>query len=257
METLKNNKKYIIIGLIVLAIICVHSCFRYGRMGKFSGAYNQNTISVSADGEVTAVPDIASINFTLSKDAATSGTASKNLNEITSSVLNYLKEQKIADKDIKAEYGGVNPKYSNTTIYCVTVPCPQGESKIVGYTATQSITVKIRDVDTANDIKTGLSKLGVDMISGPTFMIDDEQALKDTARGIAIKNAREKAEILAKQLDVRLGRVTNFSENSGGYPIMYAKSAMMMDSAAGAPAPVLPKGENKITSSVTITYSIR
>ncbi len=257
METLKNNKKYVIIGLIVLAIICVHSYGGRGMMGRYGQDGVQNTISVSADGEVTAVPDIASINFTLSKDAATSGTASKNLNEITTTVLNYLKEQKIAEKDIKAEYGGVNPKYSNTPIYCVTVPCPQPESKITGYTATQSITVKIRDVDTANDIKTGLSKIGVDMISGPTFMIDDEQALKDTARGIAIKNAREKAEILAKQLGVKLGKVASFSENGGGYPIMYAKSSMMMDSAMGAAAPVLPKGENKITSNVTITYSIR
>lgn len=256
METLKNNKKYIIIGLLVLAAICIHSCGGRGMMGRYGQNGAQNTISVSADGEVTAVPDIASISFTLSKDAATSGAASKSLNEVTTSVLNYLKEQKIADKDVKAEYGGVNPKYSNPTIYCITVPCPQGESKIAGYTATQSITVKIRDVDTANDIKTGLSKIGVDMISGPTFMIDNEDALRDEARGIAIKNAREKAEILAKQLNVRLGKVTSFSENGGGYPMMYAKSAMM-DSAMGAPAPVLPKGENKINSSVTITYSIK
>lgn len=257
METLKNNKKYVIIGLLVLAAICIHSCGGRGMMGRYGQNGAQNTISVSADGDVTAIPDIASISFTLSKDAATSGAASKNLNEITTSVLNYLKEQKIADKDVKAEYGGVNPKYSNITIYCVTVPCPQGESKIVGYTATQSITVKIRDVDTANDIKTGLSKIGVDMISGPTFMIDNEDALRDEARGVAIKNAREKAEILAKQLGVKLGKVTSFSENGGGYPMMYAKSAMMDSAMGGAPAPVLPKGENKINSSVTITYSIR
>lgn len=258
METIiNNNKKYIIGAVIVIAIIMVYACCGRGMMGHHGSRGDiQNTISVSADGEASAVPDIANISFTLSKDASTSGAASKDLNDQTAKVLAFLKESKIADKDVKAEYGGVYPKYSNTPIYCVTVPCPQSESKITGYTASQSITVKIRDVDTANDIKTGLSKIDVGNISGPTFSIDDEDVLKDTARAAAIVKARTKAEVLAKELGVKLGKVTSFSENGGGYPMMYASKAM--DSAVGgAPAPVLPKGENKITTSVTITYEIR
>jgi uncharacterized protein YggE len=56
-------------------------------------------------------------------------------------------------------------------------------------------------------------------------------------------------------------RVVGFNENTGGYPIMYAK-AMAMDSAGGmrteaAPAPAIPTGENKISSSVSVTYEIR
>ncbi len=83
--------------------------------------------------------------------------------------------------------------------------------------------------------------------------------LKDQARAKAIVNAREKAEVLAKQLGVNLGNVVSFSENSGGYPMMYAAKAMDMAVGASMPerAPELPKGENKITSNVTITYEIR
>ncbi|MCX6755730.1 MAG: SIMPL domain-containing protein [Candidatus Nomurabacteria bacterium] len=256
METLINNKKYIIGAVIVLAIIMVHACGGRGFMGRYGQNGVQNTISVSADGDAYAVPDIANISFTLSKDAATSGAASKDLNAQTAKVLAFLKESKIADKDVKAEYGGVYPKYSNTVINCFVAPCPQPEPKITGYTASQSITVKIRDVDTANEIKTGLSKIEVGNISGPTFSIDDEDVLKDTARAAAIVKARAKAEVLAKELGVKLGKVTSFSENGGGYPMMYAAKAMD-SSMGGAPAPVLPKGENKITTSVTITYEIR
>ena len=73
-----------------------------------------------------------------------------------------------------------------------------------------------------------------------------------------LKDAKEKAKVLASELGVGLGKVVSFSENSGGYPMYVEKR--MMDSAlvsSVAPAPVLPKGENKITSNVSITYEIR
>ncbi len=64
---------------------------------------------------------------------------------------------------------------------------------------------------------------------------------------------------MAKQLGVNIGDIVNFSENSNGYPMMYASKAMDMTAGSAMPerAPELPKGENKITSSVTITYEIR
>ncbi len=153
----------------------------------------------------------------------------------------------------------MNPKYDYNQVVCYAYPCPQKSPTITGYIATQSITVKVRNTDTANEVRTGLTGLGITNISGPTFSIDDEDSLKDQAREMAIKNAKAKAEVLAKQLGVRLGEVVSFSENSGGYPIMYAAKAMDMAVSSMAPerAPELPKGENKITSSVTITYEIK
>jgi uncharacterized protein YggE len=114
-------------------------------------------------------------------------------------------------------------------------------------------------VDDANEVRTGLANLGVTNMTGPIFSIDNEDSLKDEARGKAIEKAREKAKILAKQLGVNLGQVVDFSEGgSGGYPVMYATKAMDGGvSAMPERAPELPKGENKITSNVTITYEIR
>ena len=138
-------------------------------------------------------------------------------------------------------------------------PCPTRDPKIIGYTATQSITVKIRAVDTASDVRTGLASIGVTDISGPTFSIDNQDSLNDQARSKAIIDAKSKAEVLAKELGVKLGKVVSFSENgSNAYPVMYESKAMMSSSgSAPVPAPVLPKGENKITSNVSITYEIR
>lgn len=262
METFLKDKK---ISISVFILIIVVSAFTLVKLvneiknSQYVGQGNQpaNTILVSGEGEVTAVSDIASLYINLSKDGKTAKEAQDLLNEATTKALSYLKDKKIEDKDIKSEYGGLTPKYSYEQPVCITYPCPTRDPKIIGYTATQAITVKIREVDSANDIRTGLAGIGVTDINGPTFSIDNENKVKDDARAKAITDAREKAKVLADELGVKLGKVVSFSENSGGgYPI-YAKTMMADSVASAAPAPTLPKGENKITSNVTITYEIR
>lgn len=264
METFLKDKKVNALVLILLVVISAFTLAKFVnevKSNKYIGRDNQqvNTILVSGKGEEIAVSDIASLSINLNKEGKTSKEAQDLLNESITKVLNYLKDQKIKDNDIKSEYGGLNPKYSYEQPACFTYPCPTKDPKIVGYTATQSITVKIRAVDTASDIRTGLAGVGVTDISGPTFSIDNEDSIKDKARASAIIDAREKAKVLADQLGVKLGKVVSFSENSGGGYPMYAAKGMMLDSAVSsvAPAPILPKGENKITSEVSITYEIR
>jgi len=260
METYLKDKKIsvsVFILLIVLSLFVVVKFINEIKLSSYVGRGNQpaNVISISGSGEVLAVSDIASLTVNLTKDGATAKEAQDLLNETITKTLKYLKDQKIEDKDIKSEYGGLNPKYSYDK--CYTYPCPVN-SKIIGYTATQSMVIKVREVDNANIIKTGLAELGITDISGPSFGIDDEEIYKNEARSKAIVEARAKAEVLAKELGVRLGKVVSFNEDFGNnYPIykaMMNESSMARDSVM---APTLPKGENKIISNVTITYEIR
>lgn len=263
METLLKNKRIscaVFILIIIVSLFTVAKLVNEVKKSPYVGRGNQpaDVISVDGKGEVIAISDIASLYVNLNKDGKTAKEAQDLLNESITKTLSYLKDQKIEDKDIKSEYGGLAPKYSYDQPVCYTYPCPAHDPKIIGYTATQAITIKVRAVDSASDIRTGLAGLGLTDISGPTFSIDNEDALKDQARSKAIIEARAKADVLAKELGVKLGKVVNFSENNGNnYPV-YAKT-MMADSvgAGAAPAPVLPKGENKITTNVTITYEIR
>lgn len=264
METFLKDKKLsisVFILLIIVSLFTITKLVNEIKSSAYVGRGNQpaNVISVDGTGDVLAVSDIASLTVNLTKDGKTAKEAQDLLNETITKTLAYLKDQKIDDKDIKSEYGGLTPKYSYNQPVCYTYPCPPTKDPvIIGYTATQSITIKVRVVDNASTIRTGLAGLGITDISGPTFSIDNEEGFKDQARSIAISDARSKAVTLAKELGVKLGKVVNFSENSsGGYP-MYAAKGLMMDSVSSAvPAPALPKGENKITSDVTITYEIR
>jgi hypothetical protein len=263
-EYKKNLYLVVLVLLVVLSLLFAMQFLSelrsYGMMGS-SGA---NTITLSGYGEVQAVPDIANISFTISKEAKTVKEAQEAVAVIEKSALDFLRENEIADKDIKTTNASFNPKYeyrydAGSFISCTAYGCPPrpGKNIIVGYEAYESITVKIRNTDIAGTIIQGLGGLGVTNLNGPNFAIDDEDELKAEARKLAIDDARTKAKALAKDLEVRLGRVASFSE--GGYypaPMLY-KSTMgagEMDSYATAE---LPKGENTISSNVTITYEIK
>ena len=119
---------------------------------------------------------------------------------------------------------------------------------------------KVRDTAQAGDLLAGVGGKGATEVSGLTFTFDDPNVLQDEARDEAIADAKEKAKVLAKQLGVRLVRVVSFSEN-GNYPgpIYYDKAVMSsgMGGAEDARAPEISVGQNKVTSSVSVTYEIR
>lgn len=263
METFLKEKKVKIALLSLIAIIGLFTFVKtineiktnrfIGRETSFS-----KTISVTGEGEVTAIPNIAKINIHLTKEAENTKDAQKLLNDSIQKTLDYLKAQKIEDKDIKSEFGGLNPKYSYEKVACFMYPCPQRDPKVVGYVASQDIEIKIREVDNSSAIRTGLSELGITGISGPFFSVEDEKIFEAKARTEAIKEARKNAKVLAKDLGVKLGKVVSFYETNDeamGRGMYSLKSSAVMEDRETAP--VLPKGENKITSSVTVTYEIK
>ncbi len=257
----KINKGLRIALIVFLAVIVANCFFNFNGYNKENKP--ENVISLSGHGEVTASPDIANINFTIMKDASTVKEAEDSVSQIEAKTLALLKGDNVAIKDIKTESVSFNPKYSyqyNTDVTCGALNCrPQpGKSVIIGYEASENITVKIRKVDDVGKIVQGLGTLGVTDLNGPNFTIDNPDLLKAQAQKLAIDDAKAKAQVLAKNLGVRLGKITSFSDN-GNYPMpMYATAKM--DSASGvsvsAPA-VVPTGENLITSDVTITYEIK
>lgn len=264
MEIPNEYKKNIYLALFVFLII-VSLYFAVKFLSEFKsygmiGSKEVSTITLSGHGEVNAVPDIAGVDFTISKEAKTVKEAQNLVAEVEKKALAFLKEAGVADKDIKTSNASFNPKYEYKyeKVVCNEFGCPpnNGKSVIVGYEASESITVKVRNTDDVGKIMQGLGGLGVSNLYGPNFSIDNEDGLKAEARKKAIDDAKEKAKILARDLGVKLGKISSFNE-SGNYPMpMYAKT-MMAESAVRDSAAVIPKGENTISSDVTIVYEIR
>lgn len=226
-----------------------------------SGVPATNTISVEGVGKAVAVPDIATISFTVQFKESTVAAAQAKATKLTNEVLAYLDDQDIDEKDIKTTSYNVYPQYDYMQTVCIPgVPCRGGESVLSGYQVQQSVSVKIRDLEEVGTILGGLGEMNVQNINGPNFEIDDLDTVKAEAREEAIKEAKDKAKVLAKELGVTLVRVVGFWEDNGGYgyPVMYESSyAKGGDSMNAAPSPEIPVGESEISTRVNITYEIR
>jgi uncharacterized protein YggE len=266
LDSVQHNYWYRVGGLAVLGLLSLYllvlSMSEFKSMRFIgSGVSVTNTITVSGEGEVSAVPDTASFSATIMEKASSVKVAQEKASEKSNAVVDYLKSQDIPEKDIKTADYSVYPEYEYSTKACVANEyCVPGKQVLTGYQVSQTITVKVRDMEKAAELLAGVGSRGVSQVSGLSFTIDDEDELKKDARDKAIAKAKAKAEELAESLEVEIVRIVGFSED-GSYPTPYAYGrggemmAIAMDSKSSAPA--LPTGENKIFSNVTITYEIR
>lgn len=259
MDTTQNYKKYLSPAIILLALFLfvqtINGIKTYGHIGD---GMNQSLISVSGDGEVFAAPDIATFTFSVTETGKDAQDAQAKINAKINPAIEALKKNGIDEKDFKTVDFSSYPKYEYSQGVCTNFSCPPSNQTLVGYEMNQTISVKVRAIDDASKVISAVTGSGVSQVSNVSFTIDDEDELISEAREMAITEAKEKAEALADDLDVRLVRIVNFSENGGGYPMsMSARGGVMMDSAKVENAPTLPTGQNKIISNVTITYEIK
>lgn len=215
-----------------------------------------NTITVEGTGRAAMVPDTARITFTVIESSGEVAAAQDAATAKTDAAIALLTEQGIEERDVKTLSYNVSPRYDYNQQPCYPgMMCPSGSPRITGYDVSQTIEVKVRDTEKAGEVLAALGGIGVQNISGPEFVVDDETAVSSEARAEAIEEAREKAKELAKQLGVRLGKVVSFSEGASGDMYGYGKGGTMMEAAAQR-APSLPVGENETEISVMITYEI-
>ncbi|MBP7804721.1 MAG: SIMPL domain-containing protein [Candidatus Pacebacteria bacterium] len=254
--------KVLLVGAVFVALFFGMKFLGEARKLVTSGTdiTKASTIDVSGEGFAFAIPDVANVSFTIEQKAATVAAAQDVVTKKINDTIKFLEDSGIAKKDIQTTNYSANPNYTYPTP-CADRLCTQvyTSPKIVGYTVSNTITVKIRDTEKVGEILDGLGSRGVTGLSGPDFTVDDPEIVKNEAREKAIEDAKEKAEVLSKQLGVRLVSIVRFSENGGGYPSpMYAKMGdMELQSGVGGAGPEMPVGQNKYTSNVTITYQIR
>jgi uncharacterized protein YggE len=120
----------------------------------------------------------------------------------------------------------------------------------------QSVEVKVRKLSDAGKLLGGLGELGATDVSSLTFGFDKEESLRVKARKDAIAAAKEKAQITARDLGVKLGKVVSYNENYDS-PMFYGRGGALAMDAGKVSTPEITPGESKIKSSVSITYEIK
>jgi uncharacterized protein len=250
-------------GRIVLIVLAVF--LGVATLSSLKGLKNPNpvynAITVNGEGEAFAVPDIATFTFNVSVDAATVSAAQEGVTKKMDTILSDLKSIGIEEKDVKTSDYSVYPKYTYSSQPCSPNYCPPSQQKQDGYTASHSVTVKVRKTEDAGAALSAAGSAGATNLSSIAFTVDDMDVITNEARAEAIADAKQKAESLSRELGVKLVRVMGFSDNTGGGgPMPYyseRSSAGMAVDMVQAKAPTLPTGENKVSVTVSVTYEIR
>jgi len=219
------------------------------------------TISVTGEGEVVAVPDIGQFSFSVQAEAEDAATAQERSGTAINDIVAFLRDQGVAEEDIKTTNYNLFPRYRFEERICTPGSfCGPGERVQDGFEVSQSVEVKVRNTDDASAIITGVGERGATNISGLNFVVDDTDALIEQARSQAIADARAKADKLARELGVRLVKITGFYEEGPQYrPEPYQVRNMAFDEMAesGFGGAELPMGEEETTARVTISYEIK
>jgi uncharacterized protein YggE len=262
-KNMEKNKQLMYVGGAVaafsIAACALMGALYLGKSASFVGSSPATSIiTVTGKGEISKSPDIATLVFTVREKAKTVADAQKSLGKISDDVVAKMKALGVAEKDIKTENYSSYPEYDyGTPCYSGVVPC-SAKPTLIGYEVSETITVKVRSLDSVEKILAAAGEAGISEISGPNFEVDEVEKVRDEARDKAIADAKEKAEVLAKSLGVSLVRITSYNENNGGYGRPFMMMAKAMDSGvSNESAGALSPGENKITSEVTISYEIK
>ncbi|KGF67094.1 membrane protein [Hoeflea sp. BAL378] len=210
-------------------------------------------ISVSGEGVAAAAPDMALISLTVLREAETARAALDANNAAMTEVLAAMKQEGIAERDLQTGAFSIQPRW----VYPQNQNGGTEQPKIVGYTVTNSLSVRIRDLSRLGAILDSSVSLGVNQGGDVIFTNDDQETIRDAARKDAIAKAKAKAEAMVETLGVSLGRITQVSENSYSAPPVPMMRAEMAMAAPKADSSVpVASGENEYRVTVSVTWEI-
>lgn len=214
-----------------------------------SGAL-QRTITVSGMGTATLAPDIAAFSAGVTETSANVVDAQNSVNTKTSAIIDALRQGGVdVDKDVKTTGYSVQPQYNY----------PQnGAPVLTGYRVTNNVNVTVREIAKVGQLLDAVTKAGANQVGGVSFGLADPEAAGRTAREQAVRNARDKADTLAKATGVSVGIVMTIDDESAtpAPPRAVAAPAANTTAAPAAVPPPIQTGETTVTVTLRVTYAI-
>ena len=253
-----SKKLWLVAGVALTVLILALSAAGCGTDSGVPGQVTagniilsqQNTgIWVSGQGEITVVPDVAVLSLGVEAQADTVAQAREEAAEAMEAIMVVLEDNGVAEKDIKTQYFNIYPvrRWVND------------EQVLIGYRVSNTVTVKIRDVEEAGVVIDAVTAAGGDYtrINSISFTVDEPEEYYEEVRELAMADALAKAEQLAALSGVSLGDPTYINEGSVSpvYRNYYYDSA---DAAVPEESTTpISAGETEVSLTVQVVYSIK
>ncbi|TZE82800.1 SIMPL domain-containing protein [Calorimonas adulescens] len=241
-----NRNLYLAIStvLIVMTIIGFTFVSSVARQSVASADDAKNVITVNGEGVIKAKPDMAYINLGVETKGKTAKEAQDSNADTMGKVIQALKGMGITENDIRTTNYNIYPEqyFDDKT----------NQSKISGYHVTNMVEVTVRDVDKVGSVIDATGNAGANIMYGVSFTISDNSAYYQQALQLAAKDARSKAEGIAKGLGVNLGTPLRIVEQSNSGGTVYNINQSQAMKAGGTP---ITSGELEIKAQITVDYS--
>ncbi len=238
--------------LVILIIAGIFLIRNWDKQFDYIGVpETRDTINIEGTGEVTVIPDIATFTIGVQTERPTVAAAQQENTDKMNAISSALKAEGIAAEDIQTSQYNIYPQYNYN----------DGDRSLRGYQVSQSVTVKVRDLDKVGDLFAQAGTLGANNVGGLTFTVDDPEQFRQEARVEAIRQAEEKAQFLAKETGIKLGQIVAFHEYSSGQEQPYYREmALAANDAAGfggaVAAPSIETGSTEVVVTVNVSYEV-
>ncbi|WP_168770509.1 SIMPL domain-containing protein [Flavimaricola marinus] len=202
-------------------------------------------ITVTAEGSVTAAPDMAFISVGVAERRPSANQALEAMSLGTQQVLDRLTTAGIASEDMQTGQLSLQPYYESSSL--------DREPKVAGFEAYTTINVRVRDLPILGKVLDAAVQDGANRLGGIRFDVSDAEPLLDDARRDAVRRAQAKAELFVQAAGVELGALLSLTEEGGQFGGPMAMEMRMMDAASSVP---IAEGEMTLTATVTMIYEI-
>jgi uncharacterized protein len=228
-----------------------------------SPSANLALLNVTTEGRAERTPDLASFNAGVVAQAKTAGAAMTANSLKMEAVVAALRQSGIAERDIQTSALSLQPQYYQPPRErpvrlpdgSVTEPADPGPPRVVGYEARNTVTVRVRRVAEMGRIIDTLVAAGANQVDGPYFSVDRPDAAADEARADAMRSARQRADLYAREGGFRSARIVTISEGGGYYPVA-RDIVVTAQSGGGAMAPPPPPSAPVQAGEMTIGVSL-
>ncbi|MDF7776177.1 SIMPL domain-containing protein [Sphingomonas sp. AOB5] len=231
-------------GLAVLAVFAAVPAAAQDMPPRPPMMQDGTLLEITAEGHSTRVPDVAIIEAGVTTQAPTAADALAQNNAQMNKVIAALKASGVADRDIQTSTISLQPQYRNVA---------DGQPQVIfAYMASNSVSVRFRDVSKAGSILDLLVKQGANTISGPNLTLSKPEEALNEARVDAVAQARARAELYAKAAGLRVDRILSISDGSPSRVYPMAERFAMADKSVPVQA-----GEQQISATVTMRFLLK
>jgi hypothetical protein len=206
------------------------------------------TLNIVGSAQMHAAPDAALVSTGVVSESETAAAALKSNSAALAKVIDALRSAGVEPKDLQTSGLSLEPRY-----YRPASASAADRPRIIGYTAANQVTLRVRDPAKLGDLLDKITAAGANRIDGIEFVVSNQEARLDEARRMAVADAKDKADLYARAAGFTLGKVMNLTEESTPSPRPMARA---MSSASGAAPVPVEAGEMTLSVRVRVVWSL-